>query len=102
MGFIEHHQRLLKAHTKSWYGLRMNGIEDSNDNANNRGIYMHPGGIKIWRLLYSSKCHSRKLIKIMNKLKGDSLLFAYYPDNKYLASSKIIGEKYKKINQSIA
>ena len=40
--------------------------------------------------------------KIMNKLKGDSLLFAYYPDNKYLASSKIIGEKYKKINQSIA
>lgn len=101
LGFYRTPSEITKAHTKSWYGLRMNGIEDSNDNANNRGIYMHPGGLKS-EGCFTLQMSQQEADKIMNKLKGDSLLFAYYPDNKYLASSKIIGEKYKKINQSIA
>jgi len=101
LGFYRTPSEITKSHTKSWYGLRMNGIEDSNDNANNRGIYMHPGGLKS-EGCFTLQMSQQEADKIMNKLKGDSLLFAYYPNDKYLASSKIIGEKYKKINQSIA
>lgn len=101
LGFYRTPSEITKAHTKSWHGLRMNGIEDSNDNANNRGIYMHPGGLKS-QGCFTLQMSQKEANKIMNKLKGDSLLFAYYPDNKYLASSKIIGEKYKKLDQSVA
>ncbi len=37
----------------------------------------------------------------MKKLKRDPLLFAYYREEKYLVSSKIIGKKYKKLNQFV-
>ena len=83
-------QEITKAHTKSWSGLWMNGIEDSNNNAKNRWIYMHP-----WSVNWSAWCftlpkHSKE---IMKTLKWDSLLFAYYPQKKYFAQTTLIDNK---------
>lgn len=65
----------------------MQGIEESNDNAKQRGIYIHPGSVK-----GSEGCFTlpTKASQVMKKIKGDSLLFAYYPDQEYLASSDVL------------
>jgi len=90
LGFFRTPQEITKAHTKSWHGLWMKGIEDSNDNAHNRWIYMHP-----WTVTWSAWCFTlpKYSKEIMEKLKWDSLLFAYYPQQDYFAESKLIDSK---------
>lgn len=67
--------------------MRLKGIEDSNDQAESRGIFIHPGTVA-----GSEGCFTlpQDSSKILQALKGDSLLFAYYPDEQYLASSHLI------------
>jgi hypothetical protein len=69
---------------KRWSGLLMNGIEWSNNEAPSRWIYMHP-----WWLI-SQWCFTLpkdKAMEIMNKIKWDSLLFAYAKSKEYFAQS---------------
>lgn len=67
---------------RSW--LLMNGIEDSNDSAKSRGIYMHPGWkISQWCFTLPKDVSS----DIMNKVKWDSLLFSYAKSKDYFAKS---------------
>lgn len=68
---------------RSW--LLMNGIEDSNDNAKSRWIYMHPG----WLIsLWCFTLPQNKSSEIMDKVKWDSLLFAYAKSKDYFSQSK--------------
>lgn len=101
LGFYRTPAEITKAHTKSWHGLWMNGIENSNDNAKDRGIYMHPGGLKS-QGCFTLQMSQQEANKIMDKLKGDSLLFAYYPDSQYIASSKILWGDSKNLGRSVA
>lgn len=78
---------IQKARTKDRSGLLLNGIEASNDNARKRGIFIHPAGID-----QSEGCFTLPELDapILNMIKGDSLLFAYYPDTTYLKESEIV------------
>ena len=78
---------IQKARTKDRSGLLLNGIEASNDNARKRGIFIHPAGID-----QSEGCFTLPELDapILNMIKGDSLLFAYYPDQEYLKNSKLL------------
>lgn len=67
-----------------WSGIRMTGTEWSNDNASSRGIYMHPWGhISQWCFTLPKDI----AMEIMNKIKWDSLLFAYAKSKDYFAQS---------------
>ena len=78
---------IQKARTKDRRGLLLNGIEASNDNARKRGIFIHPAGID-----QSEGCFTLPELDapILNMIKGDSLLFAYYPDQEYLLNSELL------------
>ena len=78
---------IQKARTKDRSGLLLNGIESSNDNARKRGIFIHPAGID-----QSEGCFTLPELDapILNMIKGDSLLFAYYPDQEYLLNSELL------------
>lgn len=78
---------IQKARTKDRSGLLLNGIEASNDNARKRGIFIHPAGID-----QSEGCFTLPELDapILNMIKGDSLLFAYYPDQEYLLNSELL------------
>jgi hypothetical protein len=67
--------------------LLLSGIESSNDNARKRGIFIHPAGID-----QSEGCFTLPELDapILNMIKGDSLLFAYYPDQEYLLNSELL------------
>lgn len=80
-------QKITKAHSKKWRWLLMKGLENSNDKATNRGIYIHPGSVK-----GSEGCFTlpKDSDEILQKLQWESLLFSYYPDNTYLASSQLL------------
>ena len=76
---------LFKPTNRKWSWLLMNGIEDSNDSAKSRWIYMHPG----WKI--SQWCFTlpkSESSDIMNKVKWDSLLFAYAKSKDYFSQSK--------------
>ena len=79
-------EEIRKAYTKSRSGLLLNWIEDSNDQARNRGIYMHPGWVNWshWCFTLPKELAS----EIMNKLKWDSLLYAYAKSTEYFAQSQ--------------
>ncbi len=62
----------------------MTGTEWSNDNASSRGIYMHPWG---WISKWCFTLPKDKAMEIMNKIKWDSLLFAYAKSKEYFAQS---------------
>lgn len=85
LGFYRTPEKITKSHTKSWSGLWMNWIEESNDNAKNRWIYMHP-----WTETWSQWCFTIPKgisTEIMEKLKWDSLVFAYAKSKNYFAQS---------------
>lgn len=85
--------KITKANTKNRSGLLLNWIEDSNDNATSRWIFIHPGSVN-----WSEWCFTlpENAQEIMNKIKWDSLVFSYYPDETYLASSNLIDNSYRK------
>jgi hypothetical protein len=87
LGFYRTPLTIKKSRTKKRSGLLLQGIEESNDQAVERGIYIHPGPVN-----GSEGCFTlpNKANEIMNKVKGDSLLFAYYPDKEYLAQSDLV------------
>lgn len=93
LGFYRTPMEITKANTKNWRGLRMNGIEDSNDKASDRGIFIHPASVNGSEGCFTLPMSQAEANKIMNKIKGDSVLFAYYPDRDYLASSQFIDSK---------
>jgi hypothetical protein len=86
---------------KHGYTLKLVGLEkDVNDNAEKRSIVIHGAWYvteafwrKYGRLGRSWGCPAldRKVArKVMDALKGGSLVFVYYPDKKWLASSKFL------------
>jgi len=89
LGFYRTPEAIRKSRTKKWSGLLLSWIEESNRQAKQRGIYIHPGTVE-----GSEWCFTlpKEATEIMNKLKGDSLLFAYYPDSNYLAQSDLISD----------
>lgn len=87
-------QSITKAHTKSRHGLRLNGIEETNDNAHNRWIYMHPWGVNGSQWCFTLPKHSKE---IMNLIKWDSLIFAYYPQKDYFAKTNLIDSKPERL-----
>jgi len=97
LGFYRTPDKIRKSNTKNRSGLLLHGIEESNDQATKRGIYIHPGSVE-----GSEGCFTlpEKADEIMNKVKGDSLLFAYYPDRKYLAESRFIDTSSRFIDTS--
>lgn len=85
LGFFRTPDALLKPTNRNRSWLLMNGIEDSNDSARSRWIYMHPGGkISQWCFTLPKDTSS----EIMNKVKWDSLLFAYAKSKDYFAQSQ--------------
>lgn len=88
--FYTTEENIQKARTKDRSGLLLNGIEPSNDNARKRGIFIHPAGIDQSEWCFTLPMSQEEANIIMDKIKGRSLLFAYYPDQNYLASSQII------------
>ncbi len=87
---------------KNGYSLRLNGLDKGfNDNALERAIVMHgapyvnPNTIgSLGRLGRSWGCPAlRPAIahELIDHVKGGSLVFAYYPDQNWLKSSKYLG-----------
>lgn len=83
------------------YSLRLDGLEPGiNDRARERAIVMHgapyadPGVIqKLGRLGRSHGCPAVRAgiaRPLIDTLKGGQLLFSYYPDNDWLASSRFL------------
>jgi hypothetical protein len=83
------------------YSLRLRGLEPGfNEKAHSRAIVMHGAwyatqdfAARHGRLGLSWGCPavSPQLIKpIINQIKGGSLVFAYYPDSKWLHKSKFL------------
>ena len=66
-------------------GLLMKWIEWSNNKAASRWIYMHPG----WKIsLWCFTIPNNESSEIMNKVKWDSLLFAYAKSKDYFSQSQ--------------
>ena len=83
------------------YSLQLKGIEDGfNDKAIARAIVIHGADYANESTIISRGYLGRSYgcpalpqqinIKVINKIKQGSLLFAYYPDKKYLNNSEII------------
>lgn len=87
LGFFRTPQKITKARTKSWKGLLLKGIEESNDKATERGIYIHPSTVS-----GSEGCFTlpKQASEVMETIKWDALLFAYYPEQQYFAQSKLV------------
>lgn len=83
------------------YSLQLKGIEAGiNDKALARAIVIHGAAYANESTIYARGYLGRSYgcpalpqkmsAKVIDKIKGGSLLFAYYPDNKYLKKSEII------------
>ncbi len=87
---------------KNGYSLRLKGLDAGfNDKALERAIVMHGAPYvseevakSLGRLGRSWGCPAlSKAVahKIIDRIRGNGLLFAYYPDQKWLASSRFLG-----------
>jgi L,D-transpeptidase catalytic domain len=87
---------------KNGYSLRLKGLDAGfNDRALERAIVMHGApyvseqAVKsLGRLGRSWGCPALRLAvahEVIDRIRGNGLLFAYYPDQKWLASSKFLG-----------
>lgn len=87
---------------KNGYSLRLNGLDKGfNDRARERAIVMHgapyvsPQIVKsMGRLGRSWGCPAVRdgiAREVIDTVKGGGLVFSYYPDNNWLASSKYLG-----------
>jgi hypothetical protein len=88
---------------RNGYSLRLNGLDRGfNDRARERAIVMHGAPYvsrafiktqgrlgRSWGCPALSDAIARRVI---DTVKGGSLVFAYYPDQKWLASSKFLGD----------
>lgn len=86
---------------KHGYSLRMDGLEQGvNDRARERAIVIHgadyvdPSWIsrqgRIGRSLGCPSVRPEIAQQVVDNLKGGQFLFSYYPDNAWLASSKLL------------
>lgn len=87
---------------KNGYSLRLDGLDPGfNDHALERGIVMHGASYvndeiarSNGRLGRSWGCPALRLNvarEVIDRVKGGSLVFAYYPDPKWLSASKYLG-----------
>jgi hypothetical protein len=87
---------------RNGYSLRLDGLDKGfNDRARERAIVMHGApyvnvGItkSLGRLGRSHGCPAVRdevARELIDRVKGGSLLFAYYPDHEWLRSSKFLG-----------
>jgi len=88
---------------KNGYSLRLNGLDEGfNDRARERAIVMHGAPYvseafakaqgrlgRSWGCPALREAVARELI---DRVKGGSLLFAYYPDQQWLKSSQYLGD----------
>ena len=97
------------------YSLRMDGLEPGiNDNARDRSIVMHGAsyvdplqGLRQGRLGRSLGCPALRpsvAHALIDSLKQGQMLFAYYPDRQWLASSRMLdcGEHAESANGLVA
>lgn len=70
--------QIVPASHNRWMGLRLDWLEGLNNNASDRGIFIHYGEMEKseWCFILPMDV---KPMEIMEKLKGGSLLFAYHP-----------------------
>ena len=95
LGFFRTPDFITKPYNwKRWAWLRLNWIDgDCNDNASNRGIFIH----EVWAVAYQNRKSTSQWCfaiprkdnpdEIMSKIKWDSLLFAYAKSKDYFAQS---------------
>lgn len=87
---------------KNGYSLRLKGLDAGfNDKALERAIVMHGAPYvseqvakSLGRLGRSWGCPALRVAvahEVIDTIKGNGLLFAYYPDQKWLASSRFVG-----------
>ena len=95
------------------YSLRMDGLEPGvNDNARDRLIVIHGAPYvnpeqarRQGRLGRSYGCPALRpqvAREVIDTIKGDQLVFAYYPDDPWLASSRYFGCSGRSANQILA
>jgi hypothetical protein len=88
---------------KNGYSLRLKGLDEGfNDNAYDRAIVMHGAAYvnetvakKQGRLGRSWGCpalNEAVAQHVIDEVKGSGLIFAYYPDQRWLKSSKYLGQ----------
>ncbi len=100
---------------KTYFGkhglsLRLDGLESSNNNARKRAIVIHSADYASkefiknnGRLGRSWGCPSlpkKDYKKIILKIKDESILFIYYPNQEYLNTSKLVNDDVASINYS--
>jgi hypothetical protein len=91
-------------HGKHGLSLRLDGLEQSNNNARDRAIVIHAADYvsqkfiaKYGRLGRSLGCPSlpeKDFEKIVHRIKEGTLLFIYYPEESYLSSSPIANHQF--------
>ena len=88
---------------KNGYSLRLNGLEEGfNDRARERAIVMHGAPYVSTdfakaqgRLGRSRGCPALRegvVREVIDRVRGNGLVFAYYPDQKWLESSRYLGD----------
>jgi hypothetical protein len=88
---------------KHGYSLRLNGLEEGfNDRARERAIVMHGAAYVSedfakaqGRLGRSWGCPALRegvVREVIDRVRGNGLVFAYYPDQKWLESSRYLGD----------
>jgi hypothetical protein len=88
---------------RNGYSLRLNGLDQGfNDRARERAIVMHGAPyvnedfVKVrGRLGRSWGCPALRdgvARKVIDTVKGGGIVFSYYPDQNWLASSKYLGD----------
>ena len=93
-------------HGKHGLSLRLDGLEASNDNARDRAIVIHAADYvskkfietygRLGRSLGCPSLPQAEFDKVVHKIKNGTLLFIYYPEQRYFSSSDIANHNFSK------
>lgn len=89
---------------KHGLSLRLDGLEYSNNNARDRAIVIHAADYvsqsfiknngRLGRSLGCPSLPKKNYEKIVEKIRGGSLLFIYYPEKTYLSRSALVNHRF--------
>ena len=101
LGFYKTAETYLGKHGLS---LRLDGLEASNDNARDRAIVIHAADYvskkfietygRLGRSLGCPSLPQAEFDKVVHKIKNGTLLFIYYPEERYFSSSYIANHTF--------
>ncbi len=104
LGFYKTAEVYTGKHGKS---LRLDGLESSNSNARKRAIVIHSADYvsnnfisrngRLGRSLGCPALPKEGFSGIIDKIKDGSILFIYYPQKKYLSTSRLINNSIQKV-----